>query len=235
MPLMVCRHLTIYYENQCAVKDVSFDIEAGDYICIVGENGSGKSSLVKGLLGLVPLRTGRVTCGEGLSRNAIGYLPQQTMVQKDFPASVYEIVLSGCLSRRGLRPFYSAGDKKRALENLKSMGILELKNKSYRDLSGGQQQRVLLARALCATDQMLLLDEPVTGLDPIATTELYDLIGRINKEQGVTVIMVSHDFHYAVTHAGKILHMDEELLFYGSTEEYLRSDAYRRMTGRVDL
>ncbi|MEM0528924.1 MAG: metal ABC transporter ATP-binding protein [Candidatus Pararuminococcus gallinarum] len=235
MPLMACRHLTIYYENQCAVKDVSFDIEAGDYICIVGENGSGKSSLVKGLLGLVPLRTGSVTCGEGLSRNAIGYLPQQTMVQKDFPASVYEIVLSGCLSRRGLRPFYSAGDKKRALENLKSMGILELKNKSYRDLSGGQQQRVLLARALCATDQMLLLDEPVTGLDPIATTELYDLIGRINKEQGVTVIMVSHDFHYAVTHAGKILHMDEELLFYGSTEEYLRSDAYRRMTGRVDL
>ena len=235
MPLMACRHLTIYYGNQCAVKDVSFDIEAGDYICIVGENGSGKSSLVKGLLGLVPLRTGRVTCGEGLSRNSIGYLPQQTMVQKDFPASVYEIVLSGCLSRRGLRPFYSAGDKKRALENLKSMGILELKNKSYRDLSGGQQQRVLLARALCATDQMLLLDEPVTGLDPIATTELYDLIGRINKEQGVTVIMVSHDFHYAVTHAGKILHMDEELLFYGSTEEYLRSDAYRRMTGRVDL
>ncbi|WP_392391654.1 metal ABC transporter ATP-binding protein [Zongyangia hominis] len=228
---MSCRNLTIFYENTCAVKDVSFDIEAGDYICIVGENGSGKSTLVKGLLGLIPLRAGVVRCGEGLSPTAIGYLPQQTVVQKDFPASVYEIALSGCLGRRGLRPFYGAEDRKKTLENLKRMGIYDLRGKSYRDLSGGQQQRVLLARALCATDRMLLLDEPVTGLDPIATTELYDLIGRINREQGVTVVMVSHDFRYAIEHGGKILHMDRELLFYGPTKAYLKSDACRRLTG----
>ena len=224
------KDLTMSYENQPAVNRVSFDIMSGAYVCIGGENGSGKSTLLKGLLGLMPPKSGSVSYGDGLRRKMIGYLPQQTMVQRDFPASVWEVVLSGCLNRRGLRPFYSAKERELAQKNLEKLGAEGLKNRSYRALSGGQQQRVLLARALCATDKLLLLDEPVTGLDPVATAELYTLVRKLNKD-GVTIIMVSHDINCAVHYASKILHMDTGILFYGPTEDYLKSDLCHKFLG----
>lgn len=231
MNLISCKNITMCYENSIAIKDVSFDIQQGDYICIVGENGSGKSTLLKGLLGLMAPKSGTIEFNNGLKSTEIGYLPQQTVVQRDFPASVYEIVLSGCLNRRGLKPFFSKKEKAIAEENIRKMGIEEIKNKCYRDLSGGQQQRALLARALCATEKILLLDEPVTGLDPLVTAELYDLIKKLNKENGVTIIMVSHDISSAVNNADKILHMDSGVRFYGTVNEYIKSDASNKFIG----
>ena len=185
MALIACKGLSLRYENRLAVEDVSFEIEAGDYVCIVGENGSGKSTLLKGLLGLKTPDAGSISYGEGLKQRMIGYLPQQTVVQKDFPASVYEVVLSGCLNRRGMRPFYSSAERQIAERNMERLSVGALRKKSYRDLSGGQQQRVLLARALCATEKLLLLDEPVTGLDPVVTSELYTMIRQLNPDSAV--------------------------------------------------
>ncbi len=230
MALISCKEVTMGYEHQLAVDHVSFDIEVGDYVAIVGENGSGKSTLLKGLLGLMPPRSGTISYGDGLKRNMIGYLPQQTVVQRDFPASVYEVVLSGCLNRRGLKPFYTAAERKIAMANLERLSIGDLRKKSYRGLSGGQQQRVLLARALCATERLLLLDEPVTGLDPVVTAEMYGLIRHLNQE-GITILMVSHDINCAVHNASKILHMDTQVLFYGPSAEYRKSELCHRFLG----
>lgn len=230
MALIACKGLSLRYENRLAVEDVSFEIEAGDYVCIVGENGSGKSTLLKGLLGLKTPDAGSISYGEGLKQRMIGYLPQQTVVQKDFPASVYEVVLSGCLNRRGMRPFYSSAERQIAERNMERLSVGALRKKSYRDLSGGQQQRVLLARALCATEKLLLLDEPVTGLDPVVTSELYAMIRQLNLE-GVTVVMVSHDITCAVHNAGKILHMGTSVLFYGPAQDYPDSAVGRRFLG----
>lgn len=230
MALLTCENLTMAYENRNALENVSFAIEPGDYLCIVGENGSGKSTLLKGLLGLLPPKSGRIVFGDGLTQTRIGYLPQQTVVQRDFPASVYEVVLSGCLSRRGMRPFYGPAERSRADANLEKLGISALRRSSYRALSGGQQQRVLLARALCATDTLLLLDEPVTGLDPVVTAELYALLTRLN-EEGVTIVMVSHDIHCSIRNAKKMLHMATGVLFFGSTEEYRKSAPYQKFLG----
>lgn len=230
MALISCRELCMSYENQMAVDHVTFDIEQGDYVCIVGENGSGKSTLLKGLLGLKHPDSGSIVFGDGLKQNMIGYLPQQTLVQRDFPASVFEVVLSGCLNQRGLRPFYSPREYRLAKENMRRLSIQTLKKKSYRALSGGQQQRVLLARALCATEKLLLLDEPVTALDPVATAELYRLVRQLNAE-GITIIMVSHDINCSLHHASKILHMDTRVLFYGLAEEYQKSEICRRFLG----
>lgn len=230
MALISCRDVCMSYENQLAVDHVSFDIEQGDYVCIVGENGSGKSTLLKGLLGLKRPESGSIVYGDGLKQNMIGYLPQQTQVQRDFPASVYEVVLSGCLNRRGIRPFYSSKEHQIANQALKTLSIQPLKKKSYRALSGGQQQRVLLARALCATEKLLLLDEPVTGLDPVATADLYSLIKQLNAK-GTTILMVSHDINCSLHHATKILHMDTQILFYGSSKEYQKSEICHRFLG----
>ncbi|EOS63891.1 hypothetical protein C814_00625 [Anaerotruncus sp. G3(2012)] len=230
MALIACKGLSLRYENRLAVEDVSFEIEAGDYVCIVGENGAGKSTLLKGLLGLKTPDAGSISYGEGLKQRMIGYLPQQTVVQKDFPASVYEVVLSGCLNRRGMRPFYSSAERQIAERNMERLSVGALRKKSYRDLSGGQQQRVLLARALCATEKLLLLDEPVTGLDPVVTSELYAMIRQLNLE-GVTVVMVSHDITCAVHNAGKILHMGTGVLFYGPAQDYPDSAVGRRFLG----
>ena len=230
MALISCKDLTMRYENQVAVDHVTFQIQEGDYLCIVGENGSGKSTLLKGLLGLLHPASGSITYGDGLKRNMIGYLPQQTVVQKDFPAPVWEVVLSGCLNRRGLRPFYSPAERQRARENIARMDIGAIAKSCYRDLSGGQQQRVLLARALCATEKLLLLDEPVTGLDPVATAELYALIRQLNR-QGVTIVMVSHDINCSVHNAGKILHMGTGVQFFGSSEDYCSSPLGQRFLG----
>ncbi|MBR4031405.1 MAG: ABC transporter ATP-binding protein [Clostridia bacterium] len=223
MALLTVQNVTLGYENTTVVEGLDFEVNSGDYLCIVGENGSGKTTLMKTILRLRPAISGKIFTGEGLKRNEIGYLPQQTEVQRDFPASVYEIVLSGCLNKCGLRPFYSKKEKALARENMERMGIAHLSGRCYRELSGGQQQRVLLARALCATSKILLLDEPVAGLDPKATSELYEQINKLNKEYGITVIMISHDVSAAVKYASHILHVSHKPLFFGKTEDYVKS------------
>lgn len=216
-------HVSIAYERMTVLKDVSFSVEEGDYVCVLGENGSGKSTLMKGILGLVPLQEGRISFHGEVQRTHVGYLPQQTQTQKDFPASVMEVVLSGCLNSKGIRPFYLKKERSMALYNLKRLGIEELAKKSYRNLSGGQQQRVLLARALCATDKIIFLDEPISGLDPVATSEFYQLIEKLNKENQISVVMVSHDIGAALRSANKVLHIRKEGCFFGTKEEYMES------------
>lgn len=231
MAILKCTDLGFAYDGKSVLDGVDFSLSAGDYLCVVGENGSGKSTLIKGLLGLKAPDRGTIRYGEGLSSTQIGYLPQQTQLQRDFPASVYEVVLSGCLNSLGRRLHYNREDRQRALMNMERLGIEELKDKSYQALSGGQQQRVLLARALCATKKLLLLDEPVTGLDPIATGEMYNLIKLVNLCDGITVIMVSHDIHEAVRYATHILHLGHRQLFFGTSAAYKESDLARRFLG----
>ncbi len=231
MALLRCTDLSFAYDGKTVVEGVNFEIEPGDYLCIVGENGSGKSTLMRGLLGLKKPSAGTIEFGGGLRRTEIGYLPQQSAAQRDFPASVYEVVLSGCLNSLGRRAHYGSEERERAELNLERMGIEELKNESYQALSGGQQQRVLLARALCATKKLLLLDEPVTGLDPIATQEMYNLIKLVNLCDGIAVIMVSHDIHEAVRYATKILHLGHKQLFFGTAAEYKTCPLARRFLG----
>ena len=224
-PLIKCEHVDLGYENQDAVINVNMEVCPGDYLCIVGENGSGKSTLIKGLLGLLKPSGGKLTVAEELKTTGIGYLPQQTAAQKDFPASLREVVLSGCLSRRGRRPFYSKTEKDIASANMEKLGITQLANQCYRELSGGQQQRVLIARALCATRELLILDEPITGLDPMAIQDFYSMIRKLNREDKVAIIMVSHDLRNAVEEANKILHLQKQVLFYGPAHDYMNSKA----------
>lgn len=221
MAIITCQNLSLGYDGRKIIHDLSFEVHTGDYLCIVGENGSGKSTLMRTLLGLQPPLSGSVLTGGGLKRQQIGYLPQQTQVQRDFPASVWEVVLSGCQAR-SKRIFYSAEDKRTARDNIERLGITPLRRRCYRELSGGQQQRVLLARALCATRKLLLLDEPVSGLDPKVTAELYRLIENLNDE-GVTIIMISHDVSAAVRYASHILHIGDRI-FFGTKQAYLQSD-----------
>ncbi|HAG68475.1 MAG TPA: ABC transporter [Lachnospiraceae bacterium] len=224
MALISVEGLATGYESRLLKDDISFTVEEGSYLCIVGENGSGKTTLMKTLLNLIEPVSGQIRMN-GLTHKEIGYLPQQTDVQRDFPASVKEIVLSGCQGRCGMRPFYSRAEKKLAADNMERMGITELKDKCYRELSGGQQQRVLLARALCAAKKVLLLDEPVTGLDPRAAMEMYEVISGLNRE-GMTIIMISHDIEAALKYATHILHMGSNI-FFGTREEYVNSDTGR--------
>lgn len=230
MALIDCKNVVLGYDGTVVAKNLSFAVNKGDYLCIVGENGSGKSTLVKAMLGLLETESGHLHMGDGLRKREIGYLPQQTTAQKDFPASVGEVVLSGCLaSKKGI--FFSKEQKKLAGENMKKLDILPLREKCYRELSGGQQQRVLLARALCATKKLLLLDEPVTGLDPVVTADFYRIIEKINREFGITVIMVSHDLYSALRYATHILHMKKDGSFFGTVPEYLESDVYKSFSG----
>jgi len=235
MTVLTCQNLALGYEGKKVAEDLSFSIEAGDYLCIVGENGSGKSTLLKTLLKLIPPIEGRILMGEGLNQSEIGYLPQQTVAQKDFPASVREIVLSGCLNRLGLRPFYNREEKQLAVDNMERLHIGDLARHCYRELSGGQQQRVLLARALCATRKLLLLDEPVAGLDPKATAEMYRLIEKLNSKDGITVIMISHDIVSCLQYASHILHIgSHRSLFCGTKIDYVNSDigkVYQNLAG----
>ena len=231
MPLITCEKLTLAYDTGVVASDVSFTLEAGNYLCIVGENGSGKSTLVKSILGLHPISGGTLTVSPETRKKGIGYLPQHTPAQRDFPASVREIVRSGCLRRAGMRPFWRASDKKLADEAMVRMGIDHIAGKCYRELSGGQQQRVLLARAYCATGQLILLDEPIAGLDPLAMTEMYNMIADMNRE-GVAVVMVSHDVAAAVNYATHILHMSKTTTFFGTTEEYLKTPVGQQFARR---
>lgn len=230
-PIITCEHVDFGYENHDAVIDLNLEIYPGDYLCVVGENGSGKSTLIKGLLGLLKPTAGALTVSEELKKSGIGYLPQQTAAQKDFPATVREVVLSGTLNRRGNRPFYSAAERMMAARSMERMGVADLRAKCYRELSGGQKQRVLIARALCATEQLLILDEPITGLDPSAIQDFYHMIRGLNKKDGITIIMVSHDIRNVLTQADRILHMQQRALFFGSVSEYRASAAGKSFLG----
>ena len=231
MSVLACQDLAFSYDGKDVLKGVNFTLKQGEYLCIVGENGSGKTTLMKGLLRLNKPTKGKIVTGDGLKPNEIGYLPQQTQIQRDFPASVYEVVLSGCLNSMGRRLFYGKKHKQLVIDNLEALDILSLKNKCYRELSGGQQQRVLLARALCATQKMLLLDEPVTGLDPVAAEEFYRMIEKLNRETGITIIMVSHDVKGVVSHASHVLHLDGVQKFFGTMEEYKNQEWSFAYTG----
>ena len=218
MALLKCENLTVGYEGIPVIRDLSFQIEKGNYLCIIGENGSGKTTLMKTILGFLKPSSGTITYGDGLDRTKIGYLPQQTMIQKDFPATVEEVVLSGCLNHLGRRMFYGAKERALAKKHMEDLNISSIAAKSYRELSGGQQQRVLLARALCAADGMLLLDEPVTGLDPETARDMYALIHSLNKK-GQTIIMISHDVEEVNRYASHILSFDRKT-FFATKEEY---------------
>ena len=232
MSIIDCKHLSVSYEGRTIVSDVSFSISAGDYLCIVGENGSGKTTLMRTLLGLKKPDKGEVLFSDGCSVgkasdashkwvHKIGYLPQKSNLQKDFPASVMEIVLSGTLNDNGL--FYTKKEKKKAISAMESLGILDIRKRSFMELSGGQQQRVLLARALCATEDILFLDEPVAGLDPKVTQDMYEMIKTLN-EIGITIVMISHDIEAALEYSNHILHLNKDMDFFGTTEEYKKTE-----------
>lgn len=223
MALITCNDVSLAYDNNVILKDLNFTVNEGNYLCIVGENGSGKSTLVKALLSLKSCKKGSITFDHNLKQNEMGYLPQHTDSQKDFPASVWEVVLSGCLNKKGLFPFYNQEDKNLANINLNKLGIDKLKNSSYSELSNGQQQRVLLARALCSTKKILLLDEPAAGLDPVVVNDFYQVINQLNKD-GITIIMVSHDITSAVKYASHILHLHNKSLIFDTTGNYLSSE-----------
>ena len=226
--LIVCRDVSLGYEGQSVLTHLDLTIRTGDYLCIVGDNGSGKSTLLRGLLGLLPPQSGQILRSPELQRGAIGYLPQQTRAQRDFPATVYEVVLSGCLYQKKNRFFYSAAQKSQALMNMGKLGVLELKDQCYRDLSGGQQQRVLLARALCAASSLLILDEPITGLDPAAAQDLYKTLAYLNEKERMAVVMVTHDLKAALKSARTVLHIGRSSVFSGTVAEYLASPQGRR-------
>ncbi len=218
MAQLICENLTLGYNSNTVLEKVSFSVEKGDYLCIIGENGSGKTTLMKTILRLQKPLEGQISTGDGVLPDEIGYLPQQTQVQRDFPASVWEIVLSGCQSRCGKRPFYNKEEKKLAVEAMKRMEIENLAKRCYRELSGGQQQRVLLARALCAAQKMLLLDEPVSGLDPSVTQEMYELIEQLHKD-GITIMMITHDVDAAKKYATKILKVQDKSAVFVSHDQ----------------
>lgn len=222
MPQISVRDLTCGYDGHVIFTGLTFDTEPGDYVCIVGENGSGKTTLMKTMLGLQKPISGTISFENGLRFGEIGYLPQQNALQKDFPATVWEIVLSGFQGRMGLKPFYGKHEKTTAWENMEAMNITSFARRCYRELSGGQQQRVLLARALCSTQKVLLLDEPVTGLDPKVSLEMYELIKKLNHEKGITILMISHDISSTINYASKILHIGHET-FFGTVNEYINS------------
>ena len=235
IPCIQCENITLAYENQAVISNLSFTVNAGDYVCIIGENGTGKSTLMKGLLGLKKPVSGSILFGEGISTKQIGYVPQTTAPQKDFPASVWEVVLSGCQNRRAFLPGYGKEEKKLALEKLELLGIAHLKEKSFRELSGGQRQRVLLARALCAAQKLILLDEPTTGLDPVASEEFYHLLLKLNRQYQLTVVMVSHAVREAMAHADHILYLSSSHSFYGTTEQFAETEDGRKVLRRCEL
>ena len=229
--LIVCRDVSLGYEGRSVLTGLNLTISKGDYLCVVGDNGSGKSTLMRGLLGLLQPQSGVIEHAQTLRHGAIGYLPQQTRAQRDFPATVLEVVLSGCLNRKGLHFLYTPAQRSEAMMNLGKLGILELKDACYRDLSGGQQQRVLLARALCAAGELLILDEPVTGLDPAAAQELYRTLEYLNKQEGIAIVAVTHDIRSALRYADHILHAGHGTYFFGTAADYLTSPWGKRFGG----
>ena len=220
MAQIVCKDVTLGYDGVTVCENLSFSVDKGDYLCIVGSNGSGKSTLMKALLRLKSPEKGEILLSDGVSRNDIGYLPQRTEAQKDFPASVSEIVRSGCVGRRDFRFFMGRVHKAEVEKNMRCMRISDLASRPFSELSGGQQQRTLLARALCAASKVLLLDEPVSGLDPVATDDLYSAIRHLNRDHGITIIMITHDMAAVSKYATKVLRMSEVPEFYPDPSEF---------------
>lgn len=218
--VLECKNLAIGYENRIVLTNLNFTINEGEYVCLFGDNGSGKSTLVKTILGLIPKSRGEINFAKDISQRSIGYLPQHNENLADFPASVYEVVRSGCLNRTGFRPFYNKQEAKRTRDMMKVLEISDLENRSYSELSGGQQQRVLLARALCATDKLLVLDEPFTGLDATTAKNLHEALSKINKELGVTLIIVSHFIEDLLKYSTKVIHLSQDCLFCGKPDDY---------------
>ena len=230
MAILECKNLSVTYDKTPVLDGVNFSVEYGDYLCIVGENGSGKSTLIKTILGIVKKTSGEIVFSDGLSKHEIGYLPQMSSIRSDFPASVREVVLSGTLNKMGKRAFYSSKEKELAKNNMALLGITDLKKEYYNTLSGGQRQKVLLARALCASSKLLILDEPTTGLDPIATPEFYKTVQKLNTEQNITVIAITHDINTALRDSNKILHLSHTGQFFGKTEDYIKNTSYFSFT-----
>ncbi len=228
MSLIECKNVSFAYSGVYVVKDLSFTLDKGDYLCILGENGAGKSTLIKGLLKLKKPKSGSIVMNKEIRTNEIGYLPQASPAQNDFPASVFEIVISGLLSKLGFRPFYGKKEREIARKYMEKLNILDLEHACYRELSGGQKRRVLLARALCSSSKVILLDEPCTGLDPVVTRELYQIIKDVNEKMGVSIIMVSHDIKSSLDYANKVLHLHGEDTFFGSLEDYKNSSVGKR-------
>ncbi|MGN1195108.1 MAG: metal ABC transporter ATP-binding protein [Acutalibacteraceae bacterium] len=233
MAVVEFQNVSVGYDGKAVTTGLDFSVPDGAYLSIVGENGAGKSTTMKTLLGLKKPIDGKIVFGDGLKSNEIGYLPQQTQVQRDFPATVSEVVLSGCLNQLGFKPFYSKEQKQTAKKWMDRLEITEISKRSYKQLSGGQQQRVLLARALSATKKLIVLDEPVSGLDPVVTENMYELIRQINREDKITVIMVSHDLAAAIRYSTHILQISDKMLFFGTTEQYKESDVGRRFIGKA--
>ena len=233
MAVVEFQNVSVGYDGKAVTEGLNFSLADGAYLSIVGENGAGKSTTMKTLLGLIKPIDGKIIFADGLRSNEIGYLPQQTQVQRDFPATVSEVVLSGCLNQLGFKPFYTKDQKETAKKWMDRLEICDLAKRSYKQLSGGQQQRVLLARALCATKKLIVLDEPVSGLDPVVTEKLYELICQINREDKITVVMVSHDLAAALRYSTHILQLSDKMLFYGTTDEYKESDVGRRFIGKA--
>ena len=231
MALITCQNVSMGYEGKKVIDDISFNVHSGDYLGIVGENGSGKTTLMKGILKLKNTMSGSIVFGEGLLPREIGYLPQQSAIQSNFPASIFEVVISGRINKLGIRPYFNHQDKENALEKMELLGISHMRNWSFQELSGGQRQRVLLARALCATTKLLLLDEPIAGLDPIVSANMYEMIDEINKKHGITVIMISHDIEATIRYASHILHLGSDTYFYGTTKEYLNVGVSKAFVG----
>lgn len=231
MALINAKNISLSYENKTVINNLSFSVHPGNYLCIVGENGSGKTTLMRALLGLKKLSGGDIEFGDGLKKNEIGYLPQQSSAQKDFPASVFEIVLSGTLNSTSFLSFYGKNERAKAEESMEKLSILDLKNCCYRELSGGQQQRVLLARALCATKKLLLLDEPTSGLDPIVSADFYKITESLNRDDKITVIMVSHEIKTAVKYASHMLHLHKDYTFFGEKSHYLECNECKKLLG----
>ena len=224
MSQIICKDLCLGYEGKAVCEGLNLTVEKGDYLCIVGDNGSGKTTLMRALLSLKAPLSGVIEFGDGVSARDIGYLPQQSELQKDFPASVEEVVLSGCTSRLGKRFFMGKAERLEAMQNMKMMNVYDLAKRNYRTLSGGQMQRVLLARALCAANKILVLDEPVSGLDPHAAADMYETIHHLNKHTGITIIMVTHDIENALRDATAVLQISKEPMLYRSVDEYKQAN-----------
>lgn len=229
MKILECKKLNIGYADNSICKDISFEVEQGQYVCIIGENGSGKSTLIKTILGLNKPLSGKVVFDEGFNKSCVGYLPQQTDFQKDFPATVKEVILSGFVGRMGFRPFYSRQEKEKARAIINNLNIDTYQHRSYKELSGGQQQRVLLARALCATDELLILDEPTNGLDSRSIARFYDLIARLNRENGLTIIMVTHNLDKVINDVSHIVYLKDTPEFIGTKDDFVANEEYTRL------
>ena len=236
MAQIICQNLSVGYDSKVILENLSFEVNKGDYLCIVGENGSGKTTLIKSILGLIPTISGKLETGDGLKSNEIGYLPQQTVVQRDFPASVREIVLSGCQGRMGLRPFYSKSDKLLAEENMRKMEITDLSKRCYRELSGGQQQRVGIARAVAAKPDVILFDEPTSALDPELVGEVLSVMKQL-AEEGTTMIVVTHEMKFAQDVATHVVFMSDGVIVEeGSAKSIFtapREERTRRFLRRI--